>query len=58
MVLMRKFRTIPIMDKEGEDDNDVKMQDLGEAKSKTEYLIQAVIRKKILFNQRPKPIVF
>lgn len=31
--------------------------DLDEKKTVTEYLVKAVIRKKILFNKRPRPIV-
>lgn len=37
-------------EKENQKDDDVKI--------KTEYIVKAVIRKKILFNKRPRPIVF
>lgn len=39
--------------------NDDKMQvDNVKENFQTEYLVKSVIRKKILFNKRPKPIVF
>jgi hypothetical protein len=33
-------------------------QDQEEIKTRTEYLVQAIIRKKLLFNKRPRPIIF
>jgi len=55
-----------LLDDEEEDENsESKMntdirndQDQEETKTRTEYLVQAVIRKKLLFNKRPRPIIF
>jgi hypothetical protein len=44
-----------------EENKDIEMNDddkINEKNSVTEYLIKAIIRKKILFNKRPRPIVF
>ena len=38
-------------------DIEMKSED-NEKRSFTQYLVKAVIRKKILFNKRPRPIVF
>jgi chromosome transmission fidelity protein 8 len=39
-------------------DTEIRDQDQEEIKTRTEYLVQAVIRKKLLFNKRPRPIIF
>lgn len=41
-----------------DDDSEKKKQKDEEVKFKTEYIVKAVVRKKILFNKRPRPIVF
>ena len=43
-----------------EENKDIEMNDdkSSEKNSITEYLVKAIIRKKILFNKRPRPIVF
>ena len=61
MVLLRKERkqinTRSQIDRIDEDDgNEVKNDD--ELKFKTEYVVKAVVKRKILFNKRPRPIVF
>lgn len=61
MVLLRKERkqinTRSQIDGMDEDEDDeVKHDD--ELKFKTEYVVKAVVRRKILFNKRPRPIVF
>lgn len=43
---------------EDHDDNDENEDDDEEVKFRTEYIVKAVVRKKILFNKRPRPIVF
>ena len=45
-------------DSEEENESTEKMMQGGiEYKTETEYVIEAVIRRKILFNKRPRPIV-
>ena len=63
MVLMRKVRQLNDDINLLNQDNDEEMRscdqnDVINNKTKTEYLIQAIIKKKLLFNKRPKPIVF
>ncbi|CAF0864271.1 unnamed protein product [Brachionus calyciflorus] len=55
MVLIKKFKEK--LDNPNVDEQ-MQVDDALEQKFKTEYIVQAIIRKKILFNKRPKPIVF
>jgi hypothetical protein len=55
-----KFDNITADDSD-EENKDTEMNEddkLNERNSITEYLVKAIIRKKILFNKRPRPIVF
>lgn len=55
MVLIKKFKE---KIENRFDDEMMSIEDMHENKTKTEYIVQAIVRKKILFNKRPKPIVF
>ena len=63
MVLLKKQvrKVQTFMDELNEEDDENKMENHeGEnnfAKTKTEYLVEWVIKRKILFNKRPRPIV-
>jgi hypothetical protein len=69
MVLLKKrvCKLRSFMDRLDEDDDDVEncrlkidteeMSDEQEEKTKTEYVIQLVIKRKLIFNKRPRPIV-
>lgn len=63
VLLKKKVSKIPTFtDEEEEEERDGQMDDSGEksevAKTQTEYLVSAVIKRKILFNKRPRPIVY
>jgi len=55
-----KNRALIDSDDEKIDDqeDDKRVKDNTESKTSTEYLISAVIKKKFLFNKRPRPIVY
>ena len=56
LILLKKVHKV-IERARGEEDMDEGEEEQSEIKSKTEYVIEAIIRKKILFNKRPRPIV-
>ena len=62
MILLKKNRKKieNILADELKEENEMNMsrdEEKDESKFITEYVIQAVIRKKLLFNKRPRPIV-
>lgn len=61
MILLKKNRKKieNILADELKEENEMNMSsdEKDESKFITEYIIQAVIRKKLLFNKRPRPIV-
>ena len=62
MVMLQKVRRDVNVKIDDEDEEGIERekenQKDDEVKIKTEYIVKAVIRKKILFNKRPRPIVF
>lgn len=64
MVMLQKVRRdvnvkVDDEDEEGiEKERENQKEDDDSVKIKTEYIVKAIIRKKILFNKRPRPIVF
>lgn len=61
MILLKKNRkkieNILADELKEENEMNVSCDEKDESKFMTEYIIQAVIRKKLLFNKRPRPIV-
>lgn len=60
MVLLKKSVTKLATDEwaMSESENSSMSDDTSESKSRTDYLIEAVIKQKLLFNKRPRPIVY
>lgn len=56
LILLKKVHKV-IERARSEEDMDEGEEEPSEIKPKTEYVIEAIIRKKILFNKRPRPIV-
>jgi chromosome transmission fidelity protein 8 len=56
LILLKKVHKV-IERTRCEEDMDEGEEEPSETKPKTEYVIEAIIRKKILFNKRPRPIV-
>jgi chromosome transmission fidelity protein 8 len=60
-LLLKKTRTnVPtkIQIDDDDEDNLKENDDPPETKTLTSYIVKAVIRKKLLFNKRPRPIVY
>ncbi len=65
LVLLKKNvkKMTPIIDSDDEnmddqENSDKRVEENSEPTTSTEYLISAVIKKKFLFNKRPRPIVY
>ena len=62
MVMLQKVRRDVNVKVDDEDEEGIEKekenQKEDDVKIKTEYIVKAIIRKKILFNKRPRPIVF
>jgi hypothetical protein len=57
MILLKKIHK-KIEHAPSDEDMEQEINDeTSEIKQKTEYVIEAIIKKKILFNKRPRPIV-
>jgi chromosome transmission fidelity protein 8 len=63
IVLLKKVVSkVPTFTDIEEDETDERMEETDDKiephKTQTEYLVSAVIKRKILFNKRPRPIVY